>query len=75
MILVHWSGFGVFTLKSISTLTQGTWHPPSVLLKVQQDLQEETCHLLPEIAYFLTVNRNKCSITVNLKDEWGVDII
>ena len=75
MILVRPSGFGVFTLKSISTLTQGTWHPPSAPLKVRQDLQEETCHLPPETAYFLAVNRNKRSITVNLKDERGVDII
>ena len=35
----------------------------------------ETNHLPPESAYFLAVNRNKRSITVNFKDPRGLSII
>ena len=36
---------------------------------------EEASHLPPESAYFLAVNRNKRSITVNFKEPEGLAII
>jgi succinate--hydroxymethylglutarate CoA-transferase len=35
----------------------------------------ESCHLPPESAYFLSVNRNKRSITVNFKTPEGLEIM
>lgn len=39
------------------------------------DAPEESSHLPPESAYFLAVNRNKRSITVNFKDPAGLEVI
>lgn len=36
---------------------------------------EVSSHLPPESAYFLAVNRNKRSITVNFKDPAGLEVI
>lgn len=36
---------------------------------------EEASHLPPESAYFLAVNRNKRSITVNFKEPEGLAIV
>lgn len=51
----------------------GSWHPPSAPLS--ENAPAESAHLPPESAYFLAVNRNKRSITVNLKKPEGVKII
>lgn len=49
----------------------GTWSPPSAPLLDS----DPAPHLPPESAYFLAVNRNKRSMTVNLKSEEGLDIV
>ncbi|KAA1469966.1 CoA-transferase family III [Dentipellis sp. KUC8613] len=48
-----------------------SWNPPSAPLKAD----DPAPHLPPESAYFLAVNRNKRSITVNFKDPAGLDIL
>lgn len=51
----------------------GSWNPPSApLLK---DAPSASSHLPPESAYFLSINRNKRSMTVNFKTEEGLEIM
>ncbi|KAG8930121.1 hypothetical protein FRC02_004605 [Tulasnella sp. 418] len=50
-----------------------SWNPPSAPLK--EDAPKGTAHLPPESAYFLAVNRNKRSITVNFKKPEGLKIL
>ncbi|KAF9454814.1 CoA-transferase family III [Macrolepiota fuliginosa MF-IS2] len=50
-----------------------SWHPPSAPLS--DDAPAASSHLPPESAYFLAVNRNKRSITVNFKTPEGLEII
>ncbi|KAF8644545.1 hypothetical protein AX16_008419 [Volvariella volvacea WC 439] len=52
-----------------------SWNPPSAPLLPTPDQPEETSHLPPESAYFLAVNRNKRSITVNFKHPEGKEIL
>ena len=49
------------------------WNPPSAPL--QSDAPSDASHLPPESAYFLAVNRNKRSITVNFKHPEGLEIL
>jgi len=42
---------------------------------VTKDAPDETSHLPPESAYFLAVNRNKRSITVDFKQAEGLEIL
>lgn len=51
----------------------GTWHPPSAPLT--DDAPAASSHLPPESAYFLAINRNKRSVTVNFKEPEGLEII
>lgn len=51
----------------------GTWSPPSAPLA--ENIPPESSHLPPESAYFLAVNRNKRSITVDFKRPEGLAII
>ncbi|KAI9568383.1 Hpt, histidine phosphotransferase protein [Boletus coccyginus] len=50
-----------------------SWSPPSA--PVTKDAPDETSHLPPESAYFLAVNRNKRSITVDFKQAEGLKIL
>ncbi|OSD07309.1 CAIB/BAIF family enzyme [Trametes coccinea BRFM310] len=50
-----------------------SWYPPAAPLS--SDAPEEASHLPPESAYFLAVNRNKRSITVNFKEPEGLAIV
>jgi succinate--hydroxymethylglutarate CoA-transferase len=52
---------------------QGSWNVPSAPILDSAPL--ETSHLPPESAYFLAVNRNKRSITVNFKSPEGLEIL
>ena len=49
----------------------GTWLPPSA----PKTEDGPATHLPPESAYFLAVNRNKRSITVNFKEPEGLAIV
>ncbi|KAH6912773.1 CAIB/BAIF family enzyme [Coprinopsis sp. MPI-PUGE-AT-0042] len=49
------------------------WNPPSA--PTIASAPEEASHLPPESAYFLAVNRNKRSVTVNFKEPEGLEII
>jgi succinate---hydroxymethylglutarate CoA-transferase len=40
-----------------------------------ETIPQDSKHLPPESAYFLSVNRNKRSITVNFKDPQGLEIL
>ena len=51
----------------------GSWSPPSAPTISTAPAASE--HLPPESAYFLAVNRNKRSMTVNFKTPEGLDII
>ena len=51
----------------------GSWLPPAA--PVLADSPPETSHLPPESAYFLAVNRNKRSITVDFKQPDGRAIV
>jgi succinate--hydroxymethylglutarate CoA-transferase len=51
----------------------GSWHPPSA--PTVANAPEATSHLPPESAYFLAVNRNKRSMTVNFKTSEGLEIL
>ncbi|KIY45550.1 CAIB/BAIF family enzyme [Fistulina hepatica ATCC 64428] len=50
-----------------------SWYPPAAPLR--DVLPKGTEHLPPESAYFLVANRNKRSITVNLKSPGGKEVI
>jgi succinate--hydroxymethylglutarate CoA-transferase len=50
----------------------GSWSPPSAPLV---ETAPGAAHLPPESAYYLAVNRNKRSVTVNFKTAEGLDII
>ncbi|EPS96565.1 hypothetical protein FOMPIDRAFT_1038142 [Fomitopsis schrenkii] len=50
-----------------------SWHPPAAPLS--PSAPEQASHLPPEAAYFLAVNRNKRSMTVNLKHPEGLAIV
>ncbi|KAF7365427.1 CAIB/BAIF family enzyme [Mycena venus] len=50
-----------------------TWSPPSA--PTIASAPPESAHLPPESAYFLAVNRNKRSMTVNFKDPDGLEIM
>ncbi|KAG6832016.1 hypothetical protein H0H92_006052 [Tricholoma furcatifolium] len=50
-----------------------SWNPPSAPLL--SSAPPESSHLPPEAAYFLSVNRNKRSMTVNFKQPEGLEII
>ncbi|KAG6903270.1 hypothetical protein C0995_000165 [Termitomyces sp. Mi166 len=50
-----------------------TWNPPSA--PIVSSAPAESGHLPPESAYFLAVNRNKRSMTVNFKAPEGLEII
>ncbi|KAH7926442.1 Hpt, histidine phosphotransferase protein [Leucogyrophana mollusca] len=50
-----------------------SWSPPSA--PMSNVAPQEAAHLPAESAYFLAVNRNKRSITVNFKDPEGLEII
>ncbi|KAG6845119.1 hypothetical protein H0H87_000546 [Tephrocybe sp. NHM501043] len=50
-----------------------SWNPPSAPLL--RSAPAESSHLPPEAAYFLSVNRNKRSMTVNFKTPEGLEII
>lgn len=47
-----------------------SWTPPAA--PVLDSQPADSAHLPPESAYFLAVNRNKRSITVNFKDPRGM---
>jgi succinate--hydroxymethylglutarate CoA-transferase len=51
----------------------GSWHPPCA--PTIPNAPETTSHLPPESAYFLSVNRNKRSLTVNFKRPEGLEIM
>lgn len=51
----------------------GSWLPPSAAVSLNSP--KESLHLPPESAYFLAVNRNKRSITVNFKDPAGLEVM
>ncbi|KAI0288195.1 CAIB/BAIF family enzyme [Russula brevipes] len=50
-----------------------SWNPPAAPLS--SDAPKASSHLPPESAYFLAVNRNKRSITVNFKKPKGLEIL
>ncbi|KAL5501631.1 hypothetical protein ACEPAH_8891 [Sanghuangporus vaninii] len=50
-----------------------SWYPPSAPLSI--NAPRESAHLPPESAYFLAVNRNKRSVTVNFKTTEGLEIL
>lgn len=50
-----------------------SWTPPAA--PVLDSQPADSAHLPPESAYFLAVNRNKRSITVNFKDPRGLEIV
>ncbi|KAJ7288543.1 CoA-transferase family III domain-containing protein [Mycena rebaudengoi] len=50
-----------------------TWFPPSA--PTLSSAPAESTHLPPESAYFLAVNRNKRSMTVNFKSPEGLEIV
>lgn len=51
-----------------------SWYPPSAPLPPDGG-PPEAAHLPPESAYFLAVNRNKRSITVNFKQPKGLEVL
>lgn len=51
----------------------GSWNPPAAPLL--DSGPAEASHLPPESAYFLSVNRNKRSITVDFKSRAGLEIL
>ncbi|KAJ7729692.1 CAIB/BAIF family enzyme [Mycena maculata] len=50
-----------------------TWNPPSA--PISESSPAKSAHLPPESAYFLAVNRNKRSMTVNFKAPDGLEIV
>ncbi|KAF8837928.1 CAIB/BAIF family enzyme [Paxillus ammoniavirescens] len=61
----------------VEEITKGddtrSWSPPSA--PMPKDAPREASHLPPESAYFLAVNRNKRSITVDFKRPEGLEIL
>ncbi|KAJ6584375.1 CAIB/BAIF family enzyme [Mycena capillaripes] len=61
----------------VEEITRGddtrTWNPPSA--PTIASAPEESAHLPPESAFFLAVNRNKRSMTVNFKEPDGLEIV
>ncbi|KAJ6584710.1 CAIB/BAIF family enzyme [Mycena capillaripes] len=61
----------------VEEITRGddtrTWNPPSA--PTITSAPPESAHLPPESAYFLAVNRNKRSMTVNFKEPDGLEIV
>ena len=51
----------------------GSWSPPSA--PISPSAPPEAAHLPPESAYFLAVNRNKRSLTVNFKQPEGLAVV
>jgi CoA-transferase family III len=51
----------------------GSWSPPAAPLS--ENAPKASSHLPPESAYYLAVNRNKRSITVNFKKPKGLEIL
>ncbi|EEB90806.1 hypothetical protein MPER_10942, partial [Moniliophthora perniciosa FA553] len=52
-----------------------TWNPPAAPLLPQHQQPPGSEHLPPESAYFLAINRNKRSITVDFKSPQGLEIL
>ncbi|THV03821.1 CAIB/BAIF family enzyme [Dendrothele bispora CBS 962.96] len=52
-----------------------TWNPPSAPMLPDHLMPEEARHLPPESAYFLAINRNKRSITIDFKSPAGLEIL
>ena len=68
------SAFISFTqIRHLLSSSTGSWYPPSAPLS--QNAPKESVDLPPESAYFLAVNRNKRSITVNFKTPEGLEIL
>ena len=62
-----------YILSSFDDTLSGSWHPPSapmIATAPSASLQQPA-----ESAYFLAVNRNKKSITVNFKTPEGLEIL
>ena len=59
------------TQHHLRVLCAGSWNPPSA----PTISTAPSGHLPPESAYFLAVNRNKRSMTVNFKTPEGLEII
>jgi succinate---hydroxymethylglutarate CoA-transferase len=57
----------------LQTDTVGSWSPPAA--PFSENAPKATPHLPPESAYFLAVNINKRSITVNFKKPKGLEIV
>ena len=57
----------------IPVMRAGSWHPPSAPTVSTAPIAAG--HQPPESAYFLAVNRNKRSMTVNFKTPEGLEII
>lgn len=70
-ILVEWNLILFFSVYEIHSI--GLWSPPAAPLS--ENAPKASSHLPPESAYFLAVNRNKCSITVNFKKPKGLEIL
>ncbi|KAK7469426.1 hypothetical protein VKT23_003898 [Stygiomarasmius scandens] len=52
-----------------------SWNPPSAPMLPDHLMPEEARDLPPESAYFLAVNRNKRSITIDFKSPAGLEIL
>jgi succinate--hydroxymethylglutarate CoA-transferase len=52
---------------------EGSWLPPSA--ETIASAPQEASHLPPESAYFLSANRNKRSIGINLKHPKGLEVV
>ena len=71
MILVEFDLILFLSLYRIYSI--GSWSPPAAPLS--ENAPRASSHLPPESAYFLAVNRNKRSITVNFKKPKGLEIL
>ncbi|KAL0066178.1 hypothetical protein AAF712_006803 [Marasmius tenuissimus] len=52
-----------------------TWNPPAASLLPESQQPTKSTHLPAESAYYLAINRNKRSITVDFKSPKGLEII